>query len=67
MQVTITSDDIFDGIEAHTEETMAVVRSWHYFVRNEEKEIRRELILELRAAIGSVTGLPPDEIIIDLR
>jgi flagellar biosynthesis regulator FlaF len=67
MQITITPDDICDGIEAHTEETMAVVRSWYYFVRDQEKETKRELRQELRAAIRSVTGLRPDEIIIDLR
>ena len=65
MQHIITSDDILDGLEAHTEETMAVVRSWYYFVRRKDKEIERELGLELRAAIGTVTGLQPNEIIID--
>ena len=62
MQIIITSDDVFDAIDAHTEETMAAVRSWYYFVRNEEKEIRRELRQELRAAIENVTNIPPERI-----
>ena len=68
MQHRIISDDFFDGIEFDPL-LIAQLRRWYGTAEtagNVERETKRELRKEIRAAIETVTGLQPDGIIIDL-
>jgi hypothetical protein len=69
MQITITIDDICDGVGALSIYTMDQLHTWYDRIRADDidRVLEGELRSTIRDAIEGVTNIPPEHIIIDLK